>query len=77
MEQVSHNQRPSETPKLMYKVSEAAEALSLSRSKTYELIREGRIPAIRIGGVIRVPVAALRALAEAAPRHDEPVDPVH
>jgi len=50
--------------KLLYRVSEAAEALSLSRSKVYEMINEGKIPACRMGGVLRIPVAGLLALVE-------------
>ena len=40
--------------KLLYRVFEVAEFLSLSRSKTYELIRSGAIPCVRIDGSLRV-----------------------
>ncbi len=46
--------------KLAYRVAEAGEAIGCSRAKTYELIAEGKLPAIRIGGSLRVPVDALR-----------------
>ena len=40
--------------KLLYRVCEVAQFLSLSRSKTYELIRSGAIPCVRIDGSLRV-----------------------
>jgi excisionase family DNA binding protein len=40
---------------------EAAEALGVSRAKTYELIAAGDIPSVRLGGCVRVPVDGLRA----------------
>lgn len=49
----------------MFRVSEAASALSISRAKAYELIAAGRLPSVRVGGCIRVPVSALRAWIEA------------
>ena len=50
--------------KLVYRVVEAAEALGVSRAKTYELIAVGEIPSVRIGGCVRVPVNALREWIE-------------
>jgi excisionase family DNA binding protein len=49
---------------LYVKVEEAARLLSISRSKGYELVAKGLIPALRIGASIRVPLAALRALTD-------------
>lgn len=40
-------------------VAETAEALGISRTSAYELIRRGDLPHIRIGRVIRVPSEAL------------------
>jgi excisionase family DNA binding protein len=48
--------------KLLLRVSEAAEALSLSKSKTYEAIAQGVIPSMRIAGVLRVPADALKEM---------------
>lgn len=48
------------TEKLLYKPSEFAEAIGCSRAHAYELIAAGKVPSIRIGGMVRVPVAALR-----------------
>ena len=50
--------------KLFARPSEAADALGLGRSKTYQLIANGTIPSVRIGKAIRVPVEALRRLAQ-------------
>jgi excisionase family DNA binding protein len=64
MENVNPNEKTGDKPKLFYRVGEAAKALGVSRSHMYDLIREGQLPSTRKFGVIMVPVAALRALAE-------------
>jgi len=46
--------------KLLLRPTEAAEVLGLGRSKVYELLAAGTLPAIRVGGSIRVPAEALR-----------------
>jgi excisionase family DNA binding protein len=46
--------------KLLLRIEEAAEALSLGRSKTYELIQDGRLRVVKIGRATRVPVDAVR-----------------
>lgn len=47
-------------------VCETAELLRLSRNKTYDLIRAGAIPCLRLGRRLLVPRVALdRLLAEA------------
>jgi excisionase family DNA binding protein len=48
------------TNKLLFRVAEAADALGVSRSKAYELIKRGEIPAIRVGASTRIPVDWLR-----------------
>lgn len=45
--------------KLLLTVPEAAEALSISRSKLYQLIASGALDSLRIDGSRRVPVASL------------------
>lgn len=45
--------------KVLLTPEEAAEALSLGRTKVYELIREGALRSVRIGKCRRVPAAAL------------------
>lgn len=45
----------------LLRVEEAAKYLSLGRSKTYELIQAGELPAVRIGRSVRVSTAGLKA----------------
>ena len=54
--------------KLLYRVSEVAEFLSLSRFKTYELIRAGIVPSVKIDGVRRVRGADLLAYVDSLSR---------
>lgn len=51
---------------LLLRPVEAAEMLAVSRSRIYELINAGSIPAVRLGESrsLRVPLAALRRLIE-------------
>lgn len=44
---------------LLLRPSEAAQLLGICRTKTYQLIAAGDLPSVRIGGSVRVPVAAL------------------
>ncbi len=46
--------------KLLLRPTEAAEVLGLGRSKVYELLASGALPAVRIGASVRVPAEALR-----------------
>jgi excisionase family DNA binding protein len=45
---------------LLLKPSEAAERLGVGRVRVYELIQQGRIPTVRVGSRLRIPVDALR-----------------
>jgi excisionase family DNA binding protein len=47
--------------RLLYRVSEAALALGLSRAKVYELIRSGALRAVQIDGARRIKAADLEA----------------
>ena len=49
--------------KLLLKPMELAEQLGVSRSRAYELLRDGTLPSIQVGGTRtrRVPVQAVRA----------------
>ena len=47
--------------RLLYRVSEAAMALGLSRAKVYELINSGAILAVRVDGARRIRAADLAA----------------
>jgi excisionase family DNA binding protein len=45
--------------KALYRVNEAIEILSLSRSTVYELIRSGRLRTVKEGGTRLVPAGAI------------------
>lgn len=47
--------------RLLYRVTEAAEVLSLSRAKVYELINSGALRSVRIGGARRITAEDLAA----------------
>jgi excisionase family DNA binding protein len=50
---------------------EVAKALSISKSKIYELIARNEIPSVRIGGgCLRIPRAAIERLASDAMKAD-------
>ena len=48
-------------PRLLYKVSDVADALSLSRAKIYELINSGALRSVRIDGARRIRASDLAA----------------
>jgi len=48
------------TDPLLLRVEEVAHALSLGRTKVYELIASGDLPSVTIGAARRVPAEALR-----------------
>jgi excisionase family DNA binding protein len=50
--------------RLLYRVTDVAEALSLSRAKVYELITSGALRSVRIDGARRVRAADLEAFVE-------------
>lgn len=49
--------------KSLVRVMEAANFLSLSRSKVYQLMEEGRIRSVKIGRSRRIPFASLEGFA--------------
>ncbi len=51
-------------PRLLLTIEEAAEALDVSRTTLYVLLRAGEIPVVRIGRAVRVPLAALERYVE-------------
>lgn len=51
-------------------VAEAAQYLGLGRTATYEAVRTGQIPSVRIGRRYLVPVAALERMLESAGQHE-------
>ena len=52
--------------RLLLKPINAAAMLSVGRSKIYEMIYDGTVPSVRIGGMLRVPRAAIEKLADDA-----------
>ena len=55
---------PRRVSKLLLTPEEAADALSIGRSKLYELISDGRLPSVRIDASRRVPASALVEFVE-------------
>jgi excisionase family DNA binding protein len=51
---------------VMVRPMDAATMLSVSRSKLYEMIHQGIVPAAKIGGVLRIPRAAIDRIAHEA-----------
>jgi excisionase family DNA binding protein len=51
--------------RLLYRPQEVAGLLGISRARVYHLIQTGDLPAVRIGGTIRVPADSLRNWIEA------------
>lgn len=47
-------------------VSEMQSALCISRSLSYKLIREGTVPSIRVGNIIRIPKVCIMDFMEQA-----------
>ncbi|WP_131765071.1 helix-turn-helix domain-containing protein [Candidatus Protofrankia californiensis] len=54
--------------KLLLSTSEAAERLSIGRSKLYDLIRANKIDTVKIGSRRLVPVSALAVAVESLVR---------
>lgn len=50
--------------KLLLTPNEAAEALSVSRSKIYELLADGKLRSVRVDGCRRIPVHELRSYVD-------------
>ncbi|GEM_PF-5209742 len=53
---------------------EVSKLLQVSRSKVYELIAAGQIPARKIGASLRIPRAALEAMAAETVAADRPAE---
>lgn len=50
--------------KLLYTPDEAAEVLGMSRTRLYRLINSGEVESVKIGGLRRIPVAALERFVQ-------------
>ena len=58
--------------KELLRPSDVAPLLGVSRNRVYQMIQEGTLPAVRIGGAIRIPRAAWeRWLARLEEKADE------
>ena len=44
----------------MLLAQEAAQMLRLPKARIYELVRQGRLPAVRVGRLVRIPEEELR-----------------
>ncbi len=51
------------TPKTM-SVPEAGRILGIGRDASYQAVKTGQIPAIRIGKLLRVPIVAMERMLE-------------
>jgi excisionase family DNA binding protein len=60
-----------EVKPIVVKPARAAVLLDISRSKIYEAIAAGQIPACRVAGQLRVPLEALKNLVAEQLRKDE------
>lgn len=56
--------KPEELPSVL-RVEDVARILDISRSSAYEAIKNGQVPAIRVGRRLRVPRIALERLLRA------------
>jgi excisionase family DNA binding protein len=50
--------------KLLYKPTEAAEVLGMSRSGIFRLMSSGELQSVKIGGLRRIPAAALETYVQ-------------
>lgn len=48
---------------ILLTIPQAADALGIGRTKTYELISTGELPAVRIGRAVRIPARAVEDFA--------------
>jgi len=59
---------------MLLTVKDLEEELQLGRTRTYELVRSGDLPVIRIGRAVRIPREALRQWVEAQVAGVQPSD---
>lgn len=50
-------------PKLLFRPTEAAALLNISRSKLYEMLNRGQVRTVRVGGIRQIPLDELARLA--------------
>ncbi len=64
MAHAATHQAPAAAPKLLYRLREAEEALGLSRTMIYRLIKRGDLEKVQIGDATRITVESVQALIE-------------
>jgi excisionase family DNA binding protein len=62
---------PGDTLPLLTNATDLAAALGIRKHTVYELAREGRLPSVRIGRVVRFDTAAVRRFIEAGGTSDQ------
>lgn len=55
-----HDDESMTMPVLLLRPKEAALAMGIGLTKTYELIARGEIPSVKLGNSVRIPLDALR-----------------
>jgi excisionase family DNA binding protein len=53
-------QEPDQAGEKLWRAEQVAQRFEISRSKTFELLKEGRLRSVRIGGSRRIPESAVR-----------------
>jgi excisionase family DNA binding protein len=61
--------------KILLTIDDACDVLSLKKSKVYALVKEGSIPSVKVGKVIRIPADQLRDWIANLGEHAEVDDP--
>jgi excisionase family DNA binding protein len=60
-----HSEKSNPSPRLLLRVSEAAQTLGVSRSTVYELLYVGTLPSVKIGSCCRIRSGDLEAYVRA------------
>lgn len=64
MAHAAQHQETAAAPALLYRLREAEQALRLSRTMIYRLIKRGDLEQVKIGDATRITVASVQALIE-------------
>ncbi len=59
--------QPPPRERLLLRISEVSEIIGLAKSKTYQLVKDGSIPSVRIDSAIRIRPADLKRWLETLP----------
>lgn len=71
MTQTEHLNRDN-NPRLLLRISEAADLLAIARSKAYAMIQCGELPSVRLGKCVRVPAHELAEFLERLKQESHP-----